>query len=101
MIPNLWLAAKKLFSQAERLSLTLILLPWLPSPAMLMRAWVTKQIYNIIVRAMKVRKQSSIPQNDALQMLLDSGEEHFTIIGVTILFLKLMQLLTPICITSL
>ena len=37
---------------------------------------------------MKVRKQSSIPQNDALQMLLDSGEEHFTIVGVSILLLK-------------
>ena len=38
---------------------------------------------------MKVRKQSGIPQNDALQMLLDSGEEHFTIVGVCILLLKL------------
>jgi hypothetical protein len=52
---------------------------------MLMRAWATKQIYDIIVRAMKVRKQSGIPRNDALQMLLDSGEEHFTIVGVSIL----------------
>jgi hypothetical protein len=55
---------------------------------MIMRAWATKQIYDIIVRAMKVRKQSGIPQNDALQMLLDSGEEHFTIVGVSILLLK-------------
>ena len=99
--PKLVACCKKLFSQAERLSLTLILLPWLPSPAMLMRAWATKQIYDIIVRAMKVRKQSGIPQNDALQMLLDSGEEHFTIVGVTMLFSKLTHLLTPICITSL
>jgi hypothetical protein len=55
---------------------------------MLTRAWATKQIYDIIVKAMKVRKQSGIPQNDALQMLLDSGEEHFTIVGVRILLLK-------------
>jgi hypothetical protein len=41
------------------------------------------------MRAMKVRKQSGIPQNDALQMLLDSGEEHSTIVGVSILPLKL------------
>jgi sterol 14-demethylase len=51
---------------------------------MIMRAWATKQIYDIVVRAMKVRKESGIPQNDALQMLLDSGEEHFTIVGVSI-----------------
>jgi hypothetical protein len=46
-------------------------------------------MYDIITRAIKVRKQSGIPQNDALQMLLDSGEEHFTIVGVSILLLKL------------
>ena len=67
----------------------MVLFPWFPSPSMVMRAWATKQIYDIIVRAMKVRKQNGIPQNDALQMLLDSGEEHFTIVGVSILLLKL------------
>jgi sterol 14-demethylase len=63
----------------------MVLFPWFPSPSMIMRAWATKQIYDIIVRAMKVRKESGLPQNDALQMLLDSGEEHFTIVGVSIL----------------
>jgi hypothetical protein len=46
-------------------------------------------MYDIIVRAIKVRKQSGIPQNDALQMLLDSGEDNITIVGVSILLLKL------------
>ena len=73
---------KRLFDQAERLSPTMVLFPWFPSPAMIMRAWATKQIYDVIVRAMKVRKQGGMPRNDALQMLLDSGEEHFTIVGV-------------------
>jgi len=53
------------------------------------RTWATKQMYDIIVKAIKVRKESGIPQNDTLQMLLDSGEEHFTIVGVRILLLKL------------
>jgi hypothetical protein len=39
-------------------------------------------MYDIIVKAVKVRKESGIPQNNALQMLLDSGEERFTIVGV-------------------
>jgi hypothetical protein len=87
--PKVVARCKKLFKQAEQLSPAMVLFPWLPSPSMLMRAWATKQIYDIIVRAMKVRKQSGIPQNDALQMLFDSGEEHFTIVGVSILLLKL------------
>jgi hypothetical protein len=49
------------------------------------RTWATKQMYDIIVKAIKVRKESGIPQNDTLQMLLDSGEEHFTIVGVRLL----------------
>jgi len=81
--PKVVARCKHLFSQAERLSPAMVLFPWLPSPSMLMRAWATKQIYDIIVRAMKVRKQSGIFRNDALQMLLDSGEEHFTIVGVS------------------
>jgi hypothetical protein len=54
-----------------------------------MRTYATKQMYDIIVKAIKVRKESGIPQNDALRMLLDSGEEHFTIVGVNISLSKL------------
>ncbi len=66
-----------------------VLFPWFPSPSMVMRVWATKQLYNVIASAMKVRKQSGIPRNDALQMLLDSGDEHYTIVGVSILLSKL------------
>ena len=82
---------RQLINQGERLSPAIVLFPWFPSLSMIKRTWATKQIYDIIVRAMKVRKQSGIPQNDALQMLLDSGEEHFTIVGVSILLLKLLR----------
>ena len=69
---------------------------------MVMRTWATKQMYDIIAGAIKARKDSGIPRNDALQMLLDSGEDHFTIVGVSILFLlfETSVLFTPICITS-
>ena len=83
--PKVVARCRQLYNRAERLSPAMVLFPWLPSPSMVMRAWATKQIYNIIVKAMKVRKQSGIPRNDALQMLLDSEEEHFTIVGVSIL----------------
>jgi hypothetical protein len=77
------------FNQAERLLPAVVLFPWISSPSMATRTWATKQMYDIIVKAIKVRKESGIPQNDTLQMLLDSGEEHFTIVGVRILLLKL------------
>ena len=86
--PKVVARCKQLFNQAEQLSPAMVLFPWFPSLSMIKRAWATKQIYDIVVRAMKVRKQSGIPQNDALQMLLDAGEEHFTIVGVSILLLK-------------
>ena len=87
--PKLVARCRQLFNQADQLSPAMTLFPWFPSPTMLTRAWAIKQIYDIIVRAMNVRKQSGIPRNDALQMLLDSGEEHFTIVGVSILPLNL------------
>jgi hypothetical protein len=87
--PKIVARCKQLFDQVEHgTTPATVLFPWFPSPSMVMRAWATKQIYDIVVKAMKVRKQSGIPQNDALQMLLDSGEEHFTIVGVSILLLK-------------
>ena len=52
---------------------------------MVMRARATKQLYDIIVKAMTVRKQSGVPQNDTLQILLDSGDEVSTIVGVYML----------------
>jgi sterol 14-demethylase len=49
---------------------------------MVMRARATKQLYDIIVKAMKVRKQSGVPRNDTLQIFLDSEDELATIMGV-------------------
>jgi len=88
--PKIVARCKQLFDQVEHgITPATVLFLWFPSPSMVRRAWATKQIYDIIVRSMKVRKESGIPQNDALQMLLDSGEEHFTIVGVSILLLHL------------
>ena len=87
--PNVVARYRQHYIQAERLSTAVVLFPWFPSPSMLKRTWATKKMYDIIVKAMKVRKETGIPRNDALQMLLDSGEEHFTIVGVSMLYLKL------------
>ena len=87
--PKIVARCKQLFDQVERgTTPATVLFPWFPSPSMVRRTWATKRLYDIIVRAMKARKQSGIPQNDALQMLLDAGEEHYTIVGVGTLFSK-------------
>ncbi|KAI0298707.1 cytochrome P450 [Multifurca ochricompacta] len=58
-----------------------VLFPWFPSPAMVSKARATKQIYDIIVNAIKVRKQSGVTHGDTLQNFLDSGDDESIIIG--------------------
>ena len=88
--PQVVARCRRLIDQVERgITPATVLFPWLPSPSMITRAWATKQLYDIMVRAMNVRKQSGVPRNDALQMLLDSGDEHYTIVGVSVLLSKL------------
>jgi hypothetical protein len=87
--PQVVARCRQLIDRVERgITPTTVLFPWFPSPSMVRRAWATKQLYDIMVRAMNVRKQSGVPRNDALQMLLDSGDEHYTIVGVSVLLSK-------------
>ncbi|KAJ7266889.1 cytochrome P450 [Mycena haematopus] len=58
-----------------------VLFPWFPTPAMIKKLWATKEIYDIIIRAINTREQSGISQNDTLQMLVDSGDEKLVIVG--------------------
>ena len=90
--PQVVARCRQLIDRIERgITPATVLFPWFPSPSMVRRAWATKQLYDVIVRAMNVRKQSGIPRNDALQMLLDSGDEHYTIVGVSALLSKLLS----------
>ena len=65
---------------------TTVLMPWLPSGAMI-RKWITTlQIYNIFAKAIDARQKSGIARDDTLQMLLDSSnggwEDRMVILGV-------------------
>jgi hypothetical protein len=81
--PEIVARCKQLFEQVERgITPATVLFPWFPSPSMVMRIRATKQLYDIIVKAVKVRKQSGVPQNDTLQIFLNSGDELTTIVGV-------------------
>jgi hypothetical protein len=59
-----------------------VLCPWLPSYAMLNKLFATKEIYEIISRAIVAREKSGVSRDDTLQMLLDFGDERLVIIGV-------------------
>ncbi|KAF5369081.1 hypothetical protein D9758_002903 [Tetrapyrgos nigripes] len=58
-----------------------VLLPWLPTPSMLRKLWATKDIYDIVVAAIKSREESGISRDDTLQMLLDSGDDKLVVVG--------------------
>jgi hypothetical protein len=53
---------------------------------MLKKLWATKQIYDIVVRAIDERQRSGISKPDTLQMLLDEQDERLVIVGVSFSF---------------
>ncbi|KAJ3566380.1 hypothetical protein NP233_g7040 [Leucocoprinus birnbaumii] len=68
---------------------TTILLPWLPSWTMVNKLWSTKEIYDIIVGAVKQRQElltrigeGEKPQ-DTMQLLLDAGDDRMAVVGVS------------------
>ncbi|KAH9001792.1 cytochrome P450 [Lactarius akahatsu] len=82
--PEIVARLRQLFDKVDRgTTPATVLFPWFPSPAMISKARATKQIYDIIVNAIKVRKQSGVSHNDNLQLFLDSGDEVSTIVGAS------------------
>lgn len=59
-----------------------ILFPWFPSPGVISKLYATKQIYDIVTRAIDARQKSGVARDDPLQMLLDAGDDRMTIVGV-------------------
>lgn len=53
---------------------------------MVRKARATKAIYDIVVAAINVRRQSGKPKTDSLQMLLDEGEDDTMVVGVREMF---------------
>jgi hypothetical protein len=60
-----------------------VLLPWLPTPAMVKKLMATKRIYDIVCKAISDREASGVQHNDTLQMLLDAGDEKLVVVGVS------------------
>ncbi|KXN82198.1 Lanosterol 14-alpha demethylase [Leucoagaricus sp. SymC.cos] len=79
---------KKLYDKLDTgTTPTTILMPWLPSWTMISKLWSTKEIYDVIVKAVKQRQEllektsgSEKPQ-DTMQLLLDAGDDTMAIVG--------------------
>jgi len=50
---------------------------------MIRKLLATKGIYDIITKALDTRMKSGKPRDDTFQMLLDSGDNHFAVVGFT------------------
>jgi hypothetical protein len=50
---------------------------------MIRKLLATKEIYDIVSRAIDAREQSGTSRNDALQMMLDMGDEKLVMVGVS------------------
>ena len=59
---------------------------------MLKKLWATKQIYDIVVRAIDERQRNGTPKSDTLQMLLDEQDERLVIVGVGLSFVMVFRL---------
>ena len=81
--PEIVARLRKLYDEVDRgTTPTTVLFPWFPSPSMIMKARATKRLYDIMAKAINVRKESGVPLNDTLQISLDAGEDLSTIVGV-------------------
>jgi len=49
---------------------------------MLKKLYSTKQIYDIVTKAIDTREKSGVRHNDTLQTLLDGGEDRLVVVGV-------------------
>jgi hypothetical protein len=88
---------KTLYDQLDEGTTPLsVLLPWLPTPGMVKKLKATKQIYDIVNRAIDTRLtnggvvgDAAGKQRDTLQMLLDEGDERLVLVGVSALFYRI------------
>lgn len=74
-----------LFEMIEKTSTSYqIMFPWLPSPAMFNRLRGGSQMYMIFRRLVEARKKEGRREDDALQFLIDQGDDVTRIIGFVV-----------------
>ena len=79
---------KALYDTLETTSTaSVILFRWLPTPSMVRKIWATKQVYDMLSGAVTERVASGVARDDTLQKLLDAGDDPYTAVGASSLYL--------------
>jgi len=60
-----------------------IAFPWLPTPGYLKRMWAGTKMYMVISKIVDERKKNGRREDDALQMMIDQGEDIINIVSVS------------------
>lgn len=60
-----------------------VIFPWLPTPAKLKRTYAGASLYMIFQRIVNERKRTGKRDDDALQFMIDQGDDVRKIIGVS------------------
>jgi hypothetical protein len=60
-----------------------VIFPWLPTPAKLKRTYAGGNLYMIFQRIVNERKRTGKREDDALQFMIDHGDDVRNIIGVS------------------
>ncbi|TFL04710.1 cytochrome P450 [Pterulicium gracile] len=58
-----------------------VVAPWIPSPSMIRKLLATREIYWIIKRVIRSRREGGIAHHDTLQILLDHEDDDMLIVG--------------------
>lgn len=75
----------KLYESIENASTPwLIMFPHLPTPAKLQQAWSGAQLYKIFANLVEERRKTGRRDDDALQYLIDQGDDTLHIITVSV-----------------
>lgn len=73
-----------LYEEVEKAATpTVVMFPSLPSPAKLKRMWSGAKLYMIFKNIVDQRRSSGIREDDALQFMMDSGDDIKSIITVS------------------
>lgn len=66
-----------------RNSIARVFIPWLPTPAHVLRMWDAFRLWRVLSRIIKRRKQTGVSRQDSVQFLMDSGTSTSDIIAVS------------------
>ena len=63
-------------------AITAVLFPWFPSFALRAKKKATTALYNLLLSYVELRRKSSVPNNDPIDLFISQGLSDDAIIGV-------------------